>query len=112
MHSNSALAVIDASISFCLARASATRELSMVSQRLPHCPATYAVLPDPHRTEEGLGNGCRSLCDSGGLRIFDDAPDQGLPSLGHLGDGMGLEQIQIVFEKAYQALGAHFQVQR
>src|ERR1700679_3341427 len=31
-----------------LARASATREVSAVIHRLPHCSATNAVVPDPH----------------------------------------------------------------
>ncbi len=30
------------------ANANATRDVSMVIHRLPHCSATYAVVPDPH----------------------------------------------------------------
>src|SRR5439155_14148360 len=30
------------------ASASATRDVSMVIHRRPHCSATYAVVPDPH----------------------------------------------------------------
>ena len=33
------------------ARASATREVSMVIQRRPHCSATYALVPEPQVLE-------------------------------------------------------------
>src|ERR1035437_9361789 len=49
------------------ASASATREVSMVIQRRPHCSATVAVVPEPHvgsSTEEGHDPGT-------------DAPPQG-----------------------------------
>src|SRR5262245_61502554 len=37
-----------AAISLERARASATRLVSIVIQRLPQCSATYAVVPEPH----------------------------------------------------------------